>query len=75
MQFPRAGVLVLFVWKLGQLPVLGVVAGREGHRVLDNSHGAAAVHAGAVLLAVTCPFICLGAEGGGTARTQQWQQV
>lgn len=34
-----------------------------------------------VLLAVVCPFICLGAEslpggeGGGTARTQHWQRV
>lgn len=63
------------MWKLEELPALGVVAGKEGHCVVDNSRGADAVHTRVVLLGVICPFICLGAEGDGTARAQHWQRV
>lgn len=69
------------MWKLEELPALGVVAGKEGHCVVDNSRGTDAVHTRVVLLGVICPFICLGAEsppgaeGDGTARAQHWQRV
>lgn len=77
---PWSGILALFMWKLEELPALGVVAGREGHCVVDNSLKTDAVHTW-VVLAVICSFICLraeslpGAEGDSTARTQHWQGV
>lgn len=69
------------MWKLEELPALGVVAGRERYGVVDNSPGTDAVHTRVVLLAVICPFICLraeslpGAEADSTASTQHWQWV